>query len=380
MFSKRINLSLIFLMLALGVQAQKTKVKGNIQGLTGPVIFHYRTGVVAKEDTVNVKNGQFTWKVKLSEPQKLSIGTPKGKAQKLLTELYADKKGKIRITGRADSLKLLRISGSRLQKEADAYFSSLEMPLKALNNQKEELGKQWFAASENEKKVLLEKIKPLYDQISKQIFDQSEELLRRYVSAHPKSYFSLHLVTSSFGPSKEYLEMKHLYDLLDTALLQRSEVGKGLSKELALWKERKRDLVGETMLDFTLKSNEGKTVRFSEFKGKYVLVDFWASWCGPCRKENPNVLAAYNRYKDKNFTVLGISLDDDEGEWKKAIQKDKLPWTQVSDLKGFENEVAVRYGIYSIPMTFLVDPDGKIITTKLRAEGLHKKLAELLDK
>ena len=134
------------------------------------------------------------------------------------------------------------------------------------------------------------------------------------------------------------------------------------------------------MLSFTQNDVDGRPVHFADFRGKYVFVDFWASWCAPCRAENPNVLAAYNRYKDKNFTVIGVSLDDNEAKWKKAIQDDNLPWTQVSDLKGFKNEVSTYYGIRGIPTTLLVGPDGKIIAKDLRGEAIHEKLAQLLDK
>ena len=133
------------------------------------------------------------------------------------------------------------------------------------------------------------------------------------------------------------------------------------------------------MLDFQQKSADGKQVGYADFKGKYVLIDFWASWCGPCRAENPNVLKAYNRYKDNNFTVVGISLDDKEENWKKAIREDKMPWTQLSDLKGWENEVSTYYGIRAIPSTLLVDPGGKIIAKDLRGEMLNQKLAELFN-
>jgi peroxiredoxin len=124
----------------------------------------------------------------------------------------------------------------------------------------------------------------------------------------------------------------------------------------------------------------GKDVKLSSFRGKYVLLDFWASWCGPCRQENPNVVNAFNQYKEKNFTVLGVSLDRARDPWLKAIQDDKLTWTQLSDLKFWSNEVAVQYKIQSIPQNYLIDPDGKIVGKNLRGEQLRLKLENIFSK
>ena len=130
--------------------------------------------------------------------------------------------------------------------------------------------------------------------------------------------------------------------------------------------------------NFTAKNEKGKDISLSDFRGKYVLVDFWASWCGPCRRENPAVVAAYKAFKNKNFTILGVSLDKEQAAWEKAIKDDNLDWTQVSDLKGWNSAPAALYGVRSIPSNFLIDPEGRIIAMNLRGESLEKKLSEVL--
>jgi peroxiredoxin len=139
-----------------------------------------------------------------------------------------------------------------------------------------------------------------------------------------------------------------------------------------------KPVVGNMAPDFTMNDTEGNPVSLSQFKGQYVLVDFWASWCGPCRGENPNVVAAYKKYKNKNFTVLGVSLDEDKEAWMKAIQKDGLTWKHISDLKGWQSAVVPVYGIEGIPYNVLLDPEGKILATELRDKDLDAFLSKTL--
>jgi peroxiredoxin len=136
--------------------------------------------------------------------------------------------------------------------------------------------------------------------------------------------------------------------------------------------------IGTEALLFSQKDTLGKMVSLESFRGKYVLIDFWASWCGPCRTENPNLVAAFKKYASKNFTILGVSLDENKTSWMNAIRKDKLTWTQVSDLQGWKNKVAQMYLIRSIPANYLLDPSGKVIAKDLRGEELQVKLKELL--
>lgn len=151
--------------------------------------------------------------------------------------------------------------------------------------------------------------------------------------------------------------------------------GKFNNSSLKNWQKQ----LGSTKAkEFTLLDTAGKAVSLSSFKGKYVLIDFWASWCQPCRMENPNVVAAYNQFKDKNFTILGVSLDDNKQAWLKAIHDDGLMWNQVSDLKGWDNEAAMMYGITGIPYNFLIDPDGNIVAENIRGQKLFTTLNSVL--
>ena len=142
--------------------------------------------------------------------------------------------------------------------------------------------------------------------------------------------------------------------------------------------QKSKPVVGSQAPDFSMADASGKQIALSSFKGKYVLIDFWASWCGPCRGENPNVVANYNKFKNKNFTILGVSLDEDKTKWLEAIKKDNLNWAHVSDLKGWNSASVPLFGFDGIPYNVLIDPTGKIIATELRGEELGKKLAEIL--
>ena len=136
--------------------------------------------------------------------------------------------------------------------------------------------------------------------------------------------------------------------------------------------------IGAIAPDFKSKTPEGKTLSLSSLRGQYVLIDFWASWCGPCRQENPNIVKVFNQYKNKNFTILGVSLDDDKADWLKAIKDDGLTWSHVSELKRWDSPIVNLYKVEGIPASFLLDPQGKIIAKNLRGEALHSFLANAL--
>ncbi|MDZ7742804.1 MAG: TlpA disulfide reductase family protein [Bacteroidota bacterium] len=175
------------------------------------------------------------------------------------------------------------------------------------------------------------------------------------------------------------LELDDLGEIVNSidASIQASQDVKKLNDRLAVLK---RVDIGQPIVDFTMEDTAGNPVKLSAQTGKdYLLVDFWASWCAPCRQENPNIVAIYQDYKDKGFSVFGVSLDKDRDKWIKAIHDDNLSWDHVSDLVGWQNKAAQLYGVRSIPHSVLVDPEGIIIARNLRGEELREKVAELLD-
>ncbi|HEY8386985.1 MAG TPA: TlpA disulfide reductase family protein [Parasegetibacter sp.] len=202
-----------------------------------------------------------------------------------------------------------------------------------------------------------------------------EKIIAEVVKKYPDNYVSVDLMDLFTQSTIQPGLVGPMYDALSQRM-KNSEKVLGWVKRL----EEARQLVTGTVdaPEFTINDVNGKPVSLSSFRGSYVLVDFWASWCVPCRAENPNVIAAYEKYKDKNFKVVGISLDTKKDAWLKAIEEDKLPWLQLCDFKASESEVSKAYKIRSIPANVLVDPNGKIVGKDLRGNDLHKLLGELL--
>ena len=194
------------------------------------------------------------------------------------------------------------------------------------------------------------------------------------LAAHPASPVSAYFVVKDFAYKLDLEGMKAVRAKFD-ATLEGTEYIKQIESMIA---RMEKIQVGSMAPDFTLPDVDGNPVSLSSFRGKYLLVDFWAAGCPDCRKENPNIVAACEKYKDKNFAVLGVSLDRNRDQWLAAIEKDKLAWTQVSDLKFWDSDAAVLYCIRWIPMSFLIDPEGKIVSVGLEGEELHNKLEELL--
>ncbi len=203
-----------------------------------------------------------------------------------------------------------------------------------------------------------------------------QESIDRFISRKRSSPVSSLVLAYSYDtdPNKDIALVQKRYNLLTGEALE-SQFAKNLSTVIA---RDKVGAIGSPAIDFTQTDTAGNNVSLSQFRGKYVLLDFWASWCRPCRMESPNVVAAYNNFKDKNFTVLSVSLDEKRESWLHAIKMDGLNWTHVSDLKYWSNDAARQYNIQSIPQNYLIDPNGVIIAKNLRGEALVAKLKEVL--
>jgi peroxiredoxin len=210
--------------------------------------------------------------------------------------------------------------------------------------------------------------------------DQLNDYLKQFIQTTPNAtlaILALGWASRSFQPDQMQTSLKNLKARFPgNAFLSEMEKNSQQPPDQSAGGE---SWVGKTVPELVMQDPNGKNISISSFKGKYLLIDFWASWCGPCRMENPNVVKAYNEFKGKNFTILGVSLDKDKDSWKKAINQDHLSWSQMSDLKYWSSQAVETFGFQGIPFNVLVDPSGKVIAESLRGEDLDSKLKQVLN-
>jgi peroxiredoxin len=354
-------------------QAKPYTIVGQVNDPKAAKVFLYVADIVkdsASIDSAEVVEGHFKFQGVIGAPLKAILFTHNNKNR---IDFFLEQ-GIITVRS-LDSLDNALLTGGALNRDF-LELRKMTDPLESKRREARVRYKAIIAASpEKERDVDFEaKASKEIDSLNAQIHDT----YKTFVSERTDNLAAIYALALLAGTKTDVSVIKPLFDRLSESV-RNSPYGLVYGEKLSLLN---RLDVGLPAPQFSQTDTAGKMVALKDFKGKYVLLDFWASWCGPCREEHPNLVSAYKEYHTKNFTILSVSIDGAKAKsaWLKAITKDGLLWTQLSDLKGWKNDVALLYGVEAVPTNFLIDPNGVIVAKNLRRENLNHKLAELFDK
>jgi peroxiredoxin len=337
-------------------------MKGSITGVDSGMIFlqKYDQGEWVKLDSVKVVKGLFEFKGAVVQPEMWYVSMQE---KQVFVPVFVEN-AEIGLQIFIDSLDKSKVQGSATHDIYNKYVALNE----TINKKMEEVYREWKVAKEAGDTAAMARADSASDLLDKEMKAQ----LVDFVKSNTSTVVAPYLITRNAWQF-ELAELEELNGVLDTALVS-SIYAQAVQKRVDVLRTVQ---IGQPAPEFTMNDSTGQPVALSSLKGKVLLVDFWASWCSPCRAENPNVVKAWQAYNKKGFDVLGVSFDSNREKWIKAVKDDNLTWTQVSDLKGWANEAGKLYGVNSIPANVLLDADQKIIGRNLRGEDLLKKLEEL---
>lgn len=336
-------------------------INGLIEGkFTGDVYLQKNVdGKFQILDTATVQNGVFAFEGEIENPDLYYIGIDESRFVGFFNEA-----AKINIKFHIDSLNSPEVEGSVSDDEYRAYLKRMD------DHQSAQIGiySEYNEATRKKDSATIKGLEVKMDELDR----KHDEEIRNFISQNPSSFVSPYIAMRN-SYKMDLTELKEVLNGFDTKV-KTSSFSNMLRDRIKILEEVS---IGKKAPDFTMNDPQGNPVTLSDMQGSVVLIDFWASWCGPCRRENPNVVSAYNKYNSQGFDIIGVSLDRDASSWEKAISDDKLTWKHVSDLQYWNNAVSKKYGIISIPSNLLINKEGIIIAKDLTGEDLIKKLDEV---